>query len=411
MLEVLKNLVWSPATVIGLMLLGIVFTIKTHYVTLIGLPRILFKKLINASKSKKAFGLMCTSLGGTIGVGNAIGVAGAIYEGGAGAVFWMAIAGVRGMSVKYVEVYLALSDGGAIEYAKKESGSKSVAVVFSFLCILVSLGMGNASQVSAAINTVSKGSNAVRMFVAIVMSIAFLSVDTGGIDKFWKFSVVAVPIVSAAYTVALIIIILIRKEYLADVMESIVDGSGIIAGFKWALIKSGIICGFSKAIFSSEAGLGSAGFAHSESEESPLEQAEWAIVEVFIDTLICLMNAVALLTYADEISSLDSSTMTKGVFELCFGKFGRIFYGISTIVFAFSSIVCWYFNGSTAVAYLCPKRKVRDFYLVTFVFIISASAFMGDSAIIALSDIANGLMLTVNLCTLWTVVLKKKLTF
>lgn len=411
MLEVLKNLVWSPVAAVSIMLLGVVFLIKTHFIALIGLPRILIKKLTHASKSKKAFGLMCTSLGGTIGVGNAIGVAGAICEGGAGAVFWMAVAGILGMAIKYVEVYLALRDGGAIKYIESESGTRAVAVIFSFLCILVSLGMGNAAQVSAAINTVDDGSSAARIIVAAVMSIAFLSVINGGIDKIRKFSAIAVPIVSLTYTVALAIIFFVRREHLANVFDSILSGSGIISGFKWSLIKTGVTCGFSKAIFSSEAGLGSAGFAHGESEEAPLDQAEWAIVEVLIDTLICLMTALAVLTCSNEISSLGASNMTKGIFTLCFGESGRLFYGISTIIFAFSSIICWYFNGSTALAYLCPRSTVRNLYLAVFVFLILASAFAGDSIVIELSDIANGLMLTVNLCTLWTAVLKKKLTF
>lgn len=409
MLESIKNLVWGPITVISILLLGTVLLIKTRFRAVYGLHYITSN--IKRSFNKKSFGLMCTSLGGTIGVGNAIGVAGAICEGGVGAVFWMAVAGLLGMTIKYVEVYLALKHGGPIEYIEKESGIKFIAVLYSVLCILVSLGMGNTAQVKTALNTVSSRSYLIKAITAIIIACAFIHVVIGGIDKIRKFSEVAVPSVSFVYTVALIIIIIQRKECLSCIFKSILDSSGIFTGVKWSLIKSGISSGFSKAIFSTEAGLGSAGFAHSESNASPVDQANWAVAEVFIDSLICFITAIALLSYSSEIEALPESLMTQGVFIKCFGDIGRILYSVSMTVFAFSSIICWYYNGLRCVRYLKSGKVINTFYIFTFVFLIIASAFVNDSVVITLSDIANGLMLTLNLCTLWTVVLKNKLTF
>lgn len=410
MLEIIKNCVWSPVTVINLLLVGCFVLFKTRFRTVLNLPSIFRDTVFSIKKNRKAFSLMCTSLGGTIGVGNAIGVAGAIIEGGASAVFWMGVAGFIGMAIKYAEIYLSLAYKGPIGYIEKGVGSRAIASVYALLCIGVSFGMGNMSQVKAAVVSANGLLPFHEGIMTFIFAIVFLIVARGGLEKIRRFSEAVIPLVSLVYIFLLVFILIKQRGYLPEAVEKIKTGAGIFAGIKWAVVKRGITSGFSKAIFSSEAGLGSAGFAHTESELLPSEQAKWGVVEVFIDALICVMTAMSLLTFSADLGGVSETFMTRGMFALSFGRIGEIFYGVSMLGFAFSSIICWYYNGFCAVNYLSPK-KLDTFYLISFTVLIFLSGFIGDSIILELSDIANGLMMLVNTTALWVVISKNSLTF
>ncbi len=411
MLEVIKNIVWSPVTVFNIGLLGLIILIKSRCYTIIKLPIIFGDTLFSVRKNRKAFSLMCTSLGGTIGVGNAIGVAGAIIEGGAGAVFWMAIAGLLGMAIKYTEVYLSLMFGGPIGYIEKGIGTKVMAYVYAFLCIGVSFGMGNMSQVKSALAAIEGTVPLHQCLIAFAFAIAFLHVAKGGLETIRRFSEYAIPFISLIYIVLLAIMLFKQRNNLRNVTDMIINGSGIFAGIKWALIKQGITGGFSKAIFSSESGLGSAGFTHTESNMTPHEQAKWGVVEVFVDSLICIMTALALLTYSQSLANVPEIFMTRGMFALSYGKTGEMFYSVSMLIFAFSSLICWYYNGSCAVKYICDKEHTKKLYRFAFTALIFFSAFLKDSTVLDISDIANAIMLTVNVSALWVLVFNNSLTF
>lgn len=418
MLEVIKNALWSPLTVLNLALVGIAILFVTKFFTLLKLPQIFCDTVLQARKNRKAFGLMCTSLGGTIGVGNAIGVAGAIIDGGAGAVFWMAVASILGMAIKYAEVYLSLyfkghsrSFFGPIAYIEAGIGSKAMSFVYAFLCLGVSFGMGNLSQVKSALISLDGIMPIPEYVLSFILAIAFLYVALGGIDKIRSFSEIAVPFISLSYILLLTVILYKQRAYISDAFSEILSGSGVVSGIKWSVIKSGITSGFSKAIFSSEAGLGSAGFAHSASNTEPCEQAKWGVVEVFVDALICIMTALALLTFSARLSGAPETFMTRGIFALSFGKAGEIFYSVSMLIFAFSSLICWYYNGACALSYIKDGKGVKKIYCCIFATLIFLASFIGDSIIIDLSDIANALMMIVNVSALWVLVFKIPLTF
>ncbi|MBE6701446.1 MAG: sodium:alanine symporter family protein [Ruminococcaceae bacterium] len=418
MLETIKNFVWSAPVVINLALFGVAVLIKTKGYTFFRLPSILKDTVFKIKKSRKSFAMMCTSLGGTIGVGNAIGVAGALTEGGAGAVFWMGIAGILGMAIKYAEIFLALTyktpgikSYGPMAYIEKGTGTKFFAVIYAFLCVCVSLGMGNLAQVKSAISAFDGIFSIPEFVLSGIIVIVFFRVVIGGIKKISSFSEIAVPVISLVYIFSLLFVLFKFRENVPNAIRGILSGTGLMTGVKWAVIKKGITSGFSKAIFSSEAGLGSVGFAHTSSDTDPHEQGKWGVVEVFVDAVICIMTSIAILTLSKEISGVPTSYMTRAVFAYSMGVWGEIFYGVSMTLFAFASLLCWFYNGSTAVEYITKKKSVSNFYCLLFGVIIFASAFIKDCVIIDLSDIANGVMMTMNLCCLWLILFKNTLTF
>ncbi len=411
MLEVLKNFLWSPVIVVNLACIGLIILFKTRFYTIVRLPIIFKESVFSVGKNPKAFGLMCTSLGGTIGVGNAVGVAGAILEGGAGAVFWMGIAGILGMAIKYTEVYFAkLYDKkgfGAISYIEYCSGTRFFSILYAFLTILVSFGMGNLSQTKTATTSLVGVLSLREEFIAISICVAFLFIAIGGIEKIRRFSEISVPVFAILYLSLLAIILFRQRDFLPSAIRCITTSSGVICGLKWSMIKLGITSGFSKAIFSCEAGIGSAGFAHSASENEPHKQAQWAVVEVFVDSLICIMTALAILSFPHDLSELSQTLITKAVFTFSFGKSGETFYAVAMLFFAFSSLLCWYYNGKCALSYIKNNTILKGFYTVAFSSIILITPFVTDTTIMDFSDVANALMIYVNVSALWVLISKK----
>ena len=143
MLEIIKSLLWSPLTVILIVIVGTVLCIRTSFRALRN-PKRLFKDTL-FSNNKSSFEATCTALGGTIGVGNTIGVAGAIVEGGPSALLWMLIASLFGMVIKEAEIFLSVKYkpcgnefSGPMYYIEEGIGSKKLARVWAFSCILTS---------------------------------------------------------------------------------------------------------------------------------------------------------------------------------------------------------------------------------------------------------------------------------
>ncbi len=402
MLEFIKNTIWTFPCFILIVLTGgiLLFKIRFHF----------FKIKLD----KKAFSLMCTSLGGTIGVGNAIGVAGAISEGGAGAVFWMLVAGLFSMVIKYAEIFLSLTykekgkNFGAVGYIKEGVSSPFFALLYAFLAVLVSLGMGNISQMKAGIVAFNNAVNIPIFIITLIFTLLIVFTVLGGLKKIRTFAEIAVPVFSFFYIGFLIVILFLQREKLPFAIKEIFKGSGFFAGIKWSIIKSGISNGFSKSVFSSEAGLGSAGFTHGESDLKPYEQGLWGIVEVFIDSFICIITAIAILSAPSFILNNDASAMTMSLFVFNFGRAGELFYGISMLFFAFSSIICWYYNGSTAVRYITEKKSIKIYYLCVFAFLLILAPFLDTKVILDISDIANGLMMIVNLSAVLILIKKIK---
>ena len=123
------------------------------------------------------------------------------------------------------------------------------------------------------------------------------------------------------------------------------------------------------------------------------------------------MTALCIVVYSSKVGCLPETYVTRGVFALSFGRVGELFFGISMIIFAYASIICWYYNGVCAVKYIGNNKNLVNIYCFLFAIVIFLSAAASDGFIMDISDIANALMLSVNICALWVLVFNNSLTF
>lgn len=414
MLENVKNFLWSPATILFIVVLAVILAVKTRFRALSHPIKKLKTTLFSKSKNKSSFEAMCTALGGTIGVGNTIGVAGAIAEGGAGALFWMITASFFGMVIKEAEIFLAVKfkpvgnqNSGPMYYIERGIGSIFFAKCWAVLCILTAFGMGNFSQSMSCINSIHKTVGINKAVISLLFSLlVFLILKTGlfGIKKAVSS---AVPVISVLFIVLSFVILFIQRHNIpsamCEIFKSAFNFKSGITGVKWSAFCASIRCGFSRGIFTNEAGLGSACIVHSTSDEtSPEKQASWGVVEVFIDTVvICTLTGLMILSLRCNYKNIGIEETTLIVFTDTLGKLGSVFYAVSTFFFAAASILAWYFYSECAIRYIGIKKDFLKIYKFLFALACFFGGIIPAKKILQISDIFNALMLITNLCAVF----------
>ena len=397
-----------PFIVVWLVFGALFFTIKMNFINFRGFQHSI--DLVRGDYSDpnnkgevSHFQALTTALSGTVGLGNIAGVAIAISLGGPGATFWMIIAGLLGMSSKFVECTLGLKyrvidengvvSGGPMYYlrdglAKRnlKNLGKLLAVLFAILCIGGSIGGGNmfqANQAFAAIKGIFPSVSNLGPLFGICLAGLVGFVIIGGIKSIAKVTEKIVPFMAAIYVGAALIIIIMHISDIGFVVGEIISGAfnpqAGLGGFVGVLI-----VGFKRAAFSNEAGVGSASIAHAAAKtKEPVSEGMVALLEPFIDTIvICTMTAFVIIitgTYEDA-SGLGGSELTSQAFGSVIGWFPYILT-IAILLFAFSTMISWSYYGLKSWTFLFGKSKSSELsYKIIFMIfvIIGSSASLGS---------------------------------
>lgn len=411
MLKRICDIIWGPATPVIFAGVGLYFIIKLRFFSGRCLKYI-FKNTILSIKGDKnggslnSFSAMATALGGTIGVGNTVGVASAVISGGAGAVFWMIAASFFGMAIKYAEIFLAVkyktkNSGGAVYYIKNGLKKPFWAFTFAVVCLIASFGMGNMAQSNAVSEYMSRSFNLSPYISGAFCAVITLYMICGGITRIGKVSAVTVPLMAILYIAlgsGIIIMNFSRIPWaIGEIFRRAFDFSSVGGGLIGFFASGAVRYGFSRGMFSNEAGMGSSPTAHAASGENiPQKQAVWGVFEVFADTVaVCGITAIALVT--SGIENQNPAGLVYDIFTSAYGAFGGIFLSISIVFFALASIFCWYIYGQAALDFISKNRPLTYFYRFMFSAAVFMGAVAGIDAVWNLSDIANGIMAFINL--------------
>lgn len=388
-----------PVVLIWLVAAAVFSTIYMKFINITGfrtsirIVRGLYDQSLKKDGSKVSgqvshFQALTAALSGTVGLGNIAGVAVAISIGGPGATFWMIVAGLIGMSSKFVECTLGVKyrnenadgsvSGGPMYYlskgfAKRNMGKlgKFLAVLFAVMCIGGSFGGGNMFQVNQA--RVQFGSlsqyfgtfwitDGGAVVFGIIMAILTAVVIIGGISSIARVTDKMVPFMCGLYVLCGIIILGVYYTKIPSALSSIFEGAfSLNAGIGGVI--GVMIQGFKRAAFSNEAGIGSAAIAHSAVKtDEPITEGLVSLLEPFIDTVvICTMTALVLVvTGVYGRVDVEGVEMTAKAFSGVFGSTGNILLSIAVILFAFSTMISWSYYGLKAWGYLFGESKFSN---------------------------------------------------
>ena len=383
-----------PFIVLWLVAGAIFFTLRMKFINIRG-----FKHAIEVVQGKyddpedegdvSHFQALAAALSGTVGIGNIAGVAIAIRLGGPGAAFWMTVAGFLGMSSKFAECTLGQKyrtikpdgtvGGGPMYYLSRGLSSigmaklgKGLGVVYAVFCAIATMGAGNmfqANQAYAAVsNVIPFFDNASWLFGLILVAIVGL-VILGGIERIGAVAGFLVPFMAVIYTLACVWVMLVKFTDIPGAIGTIISSAFVPQAVAGGVVGA-VVIGFQRAVFSNEAGIGSAAIAHSAARtDEPVREGIVALLEPFIDTMfICNMTAIVIVltgVYADPASAeLDGARLSAASFETIIGWFPYVI-AIAGFLFAISTMISWSYYGQMAWTYLFGDRTV-NIYKVLF---------------------------------------------
>ncbi len=370
----------------------------------------------NAAGEVTHFQALATAISGTVGLGNIAGVAVAVSLGGPGATFWMILAGLLGMSSKFVECTLGVKyrnenpdgtvSGGPMYYLSKGLAERSsklkllgkiLAVAFAVFCIGGSFGGGNMFQANQSFQQLLNVTGGESSWLAgkgwlfgLIVAGAVGLVIIGGIRGIARVTSKLVPFMAVTYLLAGFTVILMNLPAVPAAFGAIVSGAfspeGVAGGVIGVLFQ-----GFKRAAFSNEAGVGSAAIAHSAVRTNePVTEGIVALYEPFIDTVVvCTVTALVIIITGTWDPSVDPSAgvqLTSDAFQSAISWFPWVLT-VAVVLFAFSTMISWSYYGLKCWTYLFGESKAADttYKLLFLVFVVIGSS-MQLGAVIDFSD-------------------------
>lgn len=420
-MQMLHEIVWGPWTMFLFLGTGLFFTVKSGGFQIRKLPY-WWKKTVGSlgNGSVSSFQTSCTALAATIGTGNIIGVATALTAGGPGAVFWLWVSALIGMATAYAETSLGQKyryhgpDGawqcGPMVSMERGLGCRSMGLIYALFAVLASLGMGSMVQANAVSETLRYEAGMKTEIAAALVTALTAAVVWGGIRRISRMASWFVPLSAGIYFLFSVWVLAVCRRRIPAVLLQIVKeawtpgaAGGGIAGF---LFSRSVRFGLARGVFSNEAGLGTLAVLHGAAEDTgPEEQGMWAMFEVFFDTIvICTLTALVILCVGGA-PGLDGTALTSFCFTKILGSFGGILVSGSMAVFAFATIIAWYYIGRQMFFYLaehlCPGADIEYLYTVLYLLAVWLGCVCRLELVWIVSDLVNGLMAYPNLLSLW----------
>lgn len=438
-LQQADRIVWGPWFIFLLLGCGCYLMISLRFFPLRNLLAAL--GLVFHSKSRigtdgegvSPFSALTTELAATIGTGNIVGVATAMVLGGPGALFWMLLSGIIGLSTKLVESTLCVRYRVRDHKGKPVGGpmyvlqnafpyrrmGRILAVLFAIFAVLASFGMGNMTQGNSIAEALAVTFGVEQTVTGLVLGILTILVILGGIDKIAMVTEYLVPCMAVFYLFGTGMVIFTHLHNLPAGIWQILWGAfcpeamaGGTIGFLCS-IGNGTACsgrqamryGVSRGVFSNEAGLGAAGISAACADTTDaVRQGYISMTGVFIDTIvICSLTGLAIASSGmlgqrdAQGELLNGTALMIAVFSATFGRVGEWMLTLSIALFAFATIIAWEYQGEKAFEYLMGRCHRSGWYRVGYGIAAFLGAVCSLEAVWDFSDICNGLMAVPNL--------------
>jgi AGCS family alanine or glycine:cation symporter len=358
------------------------------------------------------FQALSTALAATIGVGNIGGVAIAITQGGAGAVFWMWVAAFVGMATKFFTCTLAVlyrgrdskgtMVGGPMYTIENGLGRryKPLALAFATFGLVGCLPMFQANQLAEILNNAyhvpATATGAVC--VLLVAAVAF-----GGVERIGTLTGRMVPAMCLLYLVLAVLVMVFNSDQLVSVFSQIFTeaftGRAAIGGAEGLAVREVILIGVRRAAFSNEAGIGTAPMAHGAARtDEPVREGMVAMLGPFIDTiLVCSLTAFVILSSADwQTSDVAGVSLTNAAMVENFGGLGQALLTLVVVMFGLSTMISYSYYGKKCFSYLFGA-EIEWIYGVLYLVGIFFGSIWTARTVVNIVDSAFAMMAVPNL--------------
>lgn len=412
----LRDATWGLPLIVLLAGAGLYLTILLRGLQLRSLPRALRLALVERDEPRAEgdvshFQAMTIALGSALGTGSIVAVPVALAAGGAGALFWMWIAGVLALAIRFAEAALGVryretdvrgtKSGGPMHYL--ENGirwgglGRPLALGFAVSAVLAAFGFGNGVQVRTVATAVSGVTGAPLLIVGGATALLGGAAILGGIRAIGRVTGILVPLVVVGYLAGAAAVLAANAAALPDVLRSILHGAfggrAAAGGVAAWTVGEALRAGIARGTLSGEAGLGTGGIAAAAARtREPVRQALVAMVGTFVDTLIVgTATGLVILTAGGAAGGAASDAFTRVM-----GAGGAWFVAATLTGFAFAALLAWSYYGERCARYLLGERSVMPFR-VLFVGVIPLASVLELGVPWAISDLFRALMALPNL--------------
>lgn len=363
------------------------------------------------------FKALTTALSSTIGMGNIAGVAVAISVGGPGAMFWMWVSAIVGMSTKFFTSTLAIMyrgkdslgelQGGPMYFIQEGLGTswRPLAIMFSVFGMIGALPVVNVNQLTQAINDIVLIPNGVEvglksnLILALVLVVITAVIIFGGLKRISNAASKMVPSMVLLYFGMVLFILISNYEVVPKYVIMIFTdafSAGYYKGdaFMGGVLGSLILLGIRRGAFSNEAGIGTAPMAHGAAKtDEPVREGLVAMLGPAIDTLVvCTLTALAILvTGVWETTSNNGVSLTASAFSHAMPDYGPYLLMICVLIFSVSSLFSYAYYGTKCLSFLIGAEK-KHYYNYIYIASIVLAATMPFSAMLNLIDGVFALM-------------------
>ena len=418
-----NDVVWGVPMIALIVCVGMFYTIRLGFIQFRHPVWLVKESVVKAFKKKDdlehrvpgeitSFQAAMISVSAIVGSGNIAGVATAIVMGGPGAVVWMIIAAFFGMATKFAEVALGMkyrkvredgtTTGGAMYYLAEGLKQKWLGILFSLLVIPVAFVISALVDSNTIALTLNERYAVPTWITGIVLAVLTAIVVFGGISRIGHVCEVLSPFMGGAYILAALLVVGLNITKVPEALATIVEAAFNPRAVTGGAVGSVFVCmryGVARGIFSNEAGLGTSAMVHAGAKvKHPIEQAVWAPVEVFLDTMfICSLTALIIVLSGLWNTGLDGAVLTMRAFEMLLpGHIGGIICILSVVFFGFSSMISYYTYAERAAEYIFGG-KVKRLIKIIWVLMIMLGSQTTLGLAWDLADTFNGLMIIPNL--------------
>ncbi len=434
LLNDVNNFVWGPIMLALLVGTGVFLTVRLKFLpwrNLMYAIRMIFEKKDQHEGDISPFQSLMTALSATVGTGNIVGVATAMVLGGPGALVWMWVSALFGLSTKYGESVLAVKyretnsvgemSGGPMYAMKNGIGGafgSVMATLFALFAVFSSFGIGNMTQANSIASAIHASFGVSTATTGAVITVLSLLILVRGIRSIGAVSSVIVPLMAALYFIAAIVAILTNISAIpagvAEIFRMAFSMDAVTGGVGGSIVASMLTAmrwGVARGVFSNEAGMGSAPIAAAAARtDHPSRQGYVNMTGTFFDTMIICMLTGLVIASSGALGMTDPATgklvsganLTILAFKSAFGESAPLIVSVSLALFAFSTILGWEYYGEKSLEYLVSARPAIMAYRVIFSLITFVGATTTLEIVWNFSDTMNGLMSIPNLiCLIW----------
>lgn len=371
-----------------------------------------YKSAVSGEGQISSFQALMSAIASTVGMGNIAGVAIAITIGGPGAIFWMWVSAIVGMSTKFFEGALAIMYKGHDSAGEPQGGTmyiilhglgerwKPMAYFFSIVGLIGTLCVMQANQLVESVTTVFttpagiENTLGLRFIMGVVISVIVGAVIIGGIKRISVISAKIVPVMVACYMLLVMVIICLNYDKIPGVLGSIFDSAfSLKAGIGGFL---GIaLVGARRAAYVNEAGVGTASMMHGASRnDNPVREGLVAMIGPSIDSgLVCTLTALPILiagSYTSE-GGIKGLYIALNSFEQLLPGYGQYLLMIMVFFFAFSTMFSYSYYGLKCTNFLFGAHNAK-YYNYFYLAMIVVAAMIPLGAVVAIMDLSFALM-------------------